>query len=572
MQLICIPNFNMDNFIVSARKYRPTTFDDVVGQAHITDTLLHEIESNKLAQAFLFTGPRGVGKTTCARILAKVINQRVDGTDPNQDFAFNIFELDAASNNSVEDIRQLIDQVRIPPQVGKYKVYIIDEVHMLSSAAFNAFLKTLEEPPAYAIFILATTEKHKILPTILSRCQVFNFNRIEIKDMTKHLQGIANKESVSAEEDALHLIAKKADGGLRDALSIFDQLVSFSGGNITYAKAIEILNVLDADVYFKQMQSILVGDVASVLVSLDEIIRRGFDGQHFLSGLSGHVRDLILCKDSKTERLLDVSAQFEQRYKDQSAQFTYSFLLNALNLLNECDEKYKTSRHPRLLLELTLMKLAHLDGFIKNLLDAEELKKKFHNSPEKDLEKSAVSKPEKAAQVIHTDKIAATRIPNIAVPKLADEDKNKLAESQAVQTHNEIEFQNTINSSSTVEIKTTEELKVFDLEKIWQGFAANQGGRIGGFLKTVEKRLEGSKLILTARGTAYLGLEEIKIPLSSYLKENSAGNITEIEIVKGESQLEESLVPYTNKEKLEAMLKEHPELANMIQALDLFAG
>lgn len=367
----------MDHFIVSARKYRPTTFDSVVGQKHVAETLMHEIESNKLAQSFLFTGPRGVGKTTCARILAKVINSRVEGVDPNQDFAFNIFELDAASNNSVEDIRHLIDQVRIPPQVGKYKVYIIDEVHMLSSSAFNAFLKTLEEPPPYAIFILATTEKHKILPTILSRCQVFNFNRIEVRDMVAHLRGIADKEGVQADENALHLIARKADGGLRDALSIFDQLVSFCEGNITYEKAVEILNVLDHETFIGVVDALRQGDAAQCLVMFDDIIRKGFDGSSFIGGLASHLRNLAVCKDAKTEVLLDVGGGFSERYHQQSASLSFAYILNALNLVNECDEKYKASRNPRLLIELCLMKLAHLNSYLAGIGDIEELKKKF---------------------------------------------------------------------------------------------------------------------------------------------------------------------------------------------------
>lgn len=373
--LICSPL--MDNFIVSARKYRPTTFDAVVGQKHVAETLMHEIESNKLAQAFLFTGPRGVGKTTCARILAKVINSREEGADPNQDFAFNIFELDAASNNSVENIRNLLEQVRIPPQVGKYKVYIIDEVHMLTQQAFNAFLKTLEEPPSYAIFILATTEKHKILPTILSRCQVFNFNRIDIKDMVEHLRGIAKKEGVDADENALHLIARKADGGLRDALSIFDQLVSFSEGKLTYEKAVEILNVLDVETFFDIADALRRADIAHCLLTLDDILRKGFDGSTFIGGLAEHFRNLAVCKDNKTESLLDVGSDFRHRYSEQSAGMSFAFMLNALNVINESDEKYKASRNPRLLVELTLMKLAHLESYLKGIEDIEELKKKF---------------------------------------------------------------------------------------------------------------------------------------------------------------------------------------------------
>jgi DNA polymerase III subunit gamma/tau len=367
----------MDNFIVSARKYRPLSFDDVVGQRHVTETLLHEIENNKLAQAFLFTGPRGVGKTTCARILAKVINSREMQASPDQDFAFNIFELDAASNNSVDDIRSLIDQVRIPPQVGKYKVYIIDEVHMLSTAAFNAFLKTLEEPPPYAIFILATTDKHKVLPTILSRCQVFNFNRILVRDMVEHLRGIAEKEGVKAETEALHLIAVKADGGLRDALSIFDQLVSFTGGDLSYARSVEILNVLDADVYFRLTEALLAEDRSSALLIFDDILGRGFDGQFFISGLSEHFRNLMVCREPATAHLLEVAEAFKPRYAEQAAKVDLSFLINALNFTNDADQQYKTSRNPRLLVELALLKLCHLREYVRMVPDIEALKKKF---------------------------------------------------------------------------------------------------------------------------------------------------------------------------------------------------
>ena len=365
----------MDQFIVSARKYRPTTFEDVVGQRQVAETLMHEINNNKLAQAFLFTGPRGVGKTTCARILAKVINAQ-DGGDPNQDYAFNIFELDAASNNSVEDIRHLIDQVRIPPQVGRYKVYIIDEVHMLSTAGFNAFLKTLEEPPSYAIFILATTEKHKILPTILSRCQVFNFNRIETKDMVEHLKGIAQKENIEASEDALHLIARKADGGLRDALSMFDQLVSFGGGKITYESAVDILSVLDLDTFFDVANLLSSSNIGDALLIYDGIIKKGFDGSTFLGGLASHFRNLAVSKETKTQTLLDVSESFKSKYLEQSSAFSFAFILNGLNMVSEAEEKYKQSRNPRLLVELMLMKLGHLNAFIQSIPSLEEVKKK----------------------------------------------------------------------------------------------------------------------------------------------------------------------------------------------------
>src|SRR6056300_545328 len=306
----------MDHFIVSARKYRPQTFKDVVGQQAITNTLLNAIENNHLAQALLFTGPRGVGKTTCARILAKMINS--DGTEKeNEDFAFNIFELDAASNNGVDQIRELTDQVRIPPQVGKYKVYIIDEVHMLSASAFNAFLKTLEEPPSYAIFILATTERHKILPTILSRCQVFNFNRITVPDIVKHLKSIGESENIDLEEEALHIIAQKADGALRDALSIFDQMLSISADrHVRYQDVVKNLNVLDYDYYFKVTDAFLQQDIGQVMLIFDDILDHGFDGQLFLNGLANHLRDLMVCRSPETVRLLDVPPHVHQKYLD----------------------------------------------------------------------------------------------------------------------------------------------------------------------------------------------------------------------------------------------------------------
>ncbi|TDN79826.1 DNA polymerase-3 subunit gamma/tau [Salegentibacter sp. 24] len=349
----------MEHFIVSARKYRPQTFKDVVGQQAITNTLKNAIEHNHLAQALLFTGPRGVGKTTCARILAKMINQ--DGTQsPDEDFAFNIFELDAASNNSVDDIRNLIDQVRIPPQVGKYKVYIIDEVHMLSQSAFNAFLKTLEEPPKHAIFILATTEKHKIIPTILSRCQIFDFKRITVADAKNYLGYIAQQEGVNAEEDALNIIAQKADGAMRDALSIYDRVVSFSGKNLTRQAVTENLNVLDYDTYIKVTDLILSNNIPQLLLSYNEILSNGFDGHHFISGLASHFRDLLVCKDQKTIQLLEVGEQTKARYFEQASKTDHHFLIKAIDLANECDLKYKTSQNQRLLVELSLMQLASI--------------------------------------------------------------------------------------------------------------------------------------------------------------------------------------------------------------------
>ncbi|WP_367330425.1 DNA polymerase III subunit gamma/tau [Sphingobacterium multivorum] len=367
----------MDNFIVSARKYRPITFDSVVGQQHITGTLKNAIHNNQLAQAFLFCGPRGVGKTTCARILAKTINCEniLAGTEPcgacdscksfQNGNSFSIHELDAASNNSVDDIRNLIDQVRIPPQAGKYKIYIIDEVHMLSQAAFNAFLKTLEEPPSYAIFILATTEKHKILPTILSRCQIFDFNRIKVEDMASHLARIADGEGIAYDQDGLHIIAQKADGGLRDALSMFDQIVSFSNKNVTYQAVIDNLNILDYDYYFKLTDAILREDAAQTLLIFNEILNHGFDGSHFIAGLSAHFRNLLVAKEPTTLKLLEVSDSIRQKYLQQSQKASPGFLLSALNISNQCEINYKTSKNQRLQVELSLLKTCHIVSAIK---------------------------------------------------------------------------------------------------------------------------------------------------------------------------------------------------------------
>ena len=362
----------MNQFIVSARKYRPQSFRDVVGQQAITNTLQNAIENNHLAQALLFTGPRGVGKTTCARILAKKINEQTSGETNDDDFAFNVFELDAASNNSVDDIRNLIDQVRIPPQVGKYKVYIIDEVHMLSNQAFNAFLKTLEEPPKHAIFILATTEKHKIIPTILSRCQIFDFKRITLNDTREYLKYIAEQQGITAEDEALQIIAQKADGAMRDALSIFDRVVSFSGNHISRQATSEILNVLDYETYFKVTDLILNNKLPELLLSFNDIIAQGFDGNHFVAGLASHFRDLMVCKNPATIQLMEVGEETQKKYSEQSARATVPFLMEAINIANDTDLKYRTSKNQRLLVEIALMQLASLtfEGDKKKMMDA----------------------------------------------------------------------------------------------------------------------------------------------------------------------------------------------------------
>ena len=349
----------MEHFIVSARKYRPQNFEDVVGQQTITNTLQNAIKNNHLAQALLFTGPRGVGKTSCARILAKEINQQ-NSTSDEEDFAFNIFELDAASNNSVDDIRSLTEQVRIPPQTGNYKVYIIDEVHMLSQAAFNAFLKTLEEPPAHAIFILATTEKHKIIPTILSRCQIFDFKRITVLDSKNFLKTISEKEGIIADDDALHIIAQKADGAMRDALSIFDRVISFSGNKLTREAVTQNLNVLDYDTYFSMTDLLLENKIPEVLNNFNTILAKGFEGHHFISGLASHFRDVLVAKDNSTINLLEVGDNAKKKYLEQSSKASISFLIQSIDKANQCDLNYRTSKNQRLLVELTLMQIASI--------------------------------------------------------------------------------------------------------------------------------------------------------------------------------------------------------------------
>ncbi|HHU25866.1 MAG TPA: DNA polymerase III subunit gamma/tau [Bacteroidales bacterium] len=407
----------MEPFIVSARKYRPTTFKSVVGQEALTTTLKNAIAGNKLAHAYLFSGPRGVGKTTCARIFAKTINCLNPAPDHeacnacescvafNEQRSYNIHELDAASNNGVDDIRSLIDQVRVPPQIGKYKVYIIDEVHMLSQAAFNSFLKTLEEPPAHALFILATTEKQKIIPTILSRCQVYDFNRIRVSDIVAHLQHVALQEGVKAEPEALNVIAQKADGGMRDALSIFDQTVSYTGGNVTYQSVIENLNVLDYEYYFRLSDAILEGNVVDALLILNYILNRGFEGQYIISGIASHFRDLLVSKDPATAQLLQMGASIRERYAVTAQRCPTEFLYQAIELANECDLNYRLSKNRRLLLELTLIKLCQLTG--GTTPHKEEMKRGLEPIAISTETKTTASSPE----VVRSDSKPGTTVP-----------------------------------------------------------------------------------------------------------------------------------------------------------------
>lgn len=415
----------LSSFVVSARKYRPARFEDVAGQEHITTTLKNALRSDHLAQAFLFCGPRGVGKTTCARILAKVLNCQNSGAEfepcntcPscnafNENASFNIIELDAASNNSVENIRTLIDQVRFQPQQGKYKIFIIDEVHMLSQAAFNAFLKTLEEPPPYAIFILATTEKHKILPTILSRCQIFDFKRIQIPEIAAQLEGICAREGISAEPEALHVIAQKADGALRDALSIFDRMVAGAGKTVTYQQVIENLNVLDYDYYFRLVDAFLSEDLSQALLLFDEVVNKGFDEDLFMNGLAEHLRNLLVCKDPETLTLLEVGAGLRERYLSQALLAPHFFLLTALNLANDCDIHFKMARNKRLHVELYLLKMAYIQSTMENARGVVEPEKK---NPERPVEASSPSPPPSAVQKKEKAEVAPQEV---AVPKPA---------------------------------------------------------------------------------------------------------------------------------------------------------
>lgn len=624
----------MDQFIVSARKYRPTTFEDVVGQRQVAETLMHEINNNKLAQAFLFTGPRGVGKTTCARILAKVINAQ-DGGDPNQDYAFNIFELDAASNNSVEDIRHLIDQVRIPPQVGKYKVYIIDEVHMLSTAGFNAFLKTLEEPPSYAIFILATTEKHKILPTILSRCQVFNFNRIETRDMVEHLKGIAQKENIEASEDALHLIARKADGGLRDALSMFDQLVSFGGGKITYESAVDILSVLDLDTFFDVTSMLSSSNIADALLVYDGIIKKGFDGSTFLGGMAAHFRNLAVSKETKTQSLLDVSESFRSKYLDQANDLSFAFILNGLNAVSEAEEKYKQSRNPRLLVELMLMKLGHLNSFIQSIPSLEEVKKKIGQSNEvskaapfkrsasivedkpksvtppilptnvttadlaekspagdaqsetvaevktatstaQDVALKSVESPVKDLAPNQLEQVAATRL---KVGSFEEFKRKKAATTKPVDeiatptTEQDVDAEDLSDRSGIESVAATVPVSTVapkTLDEFWVEFYQPQTPRVLTCLKGLKYAIEDNVLVITLNASHQESIiEEIRPQMMQAIRAQIPHlNIQGIQSVVGKIEVQERR-PYTDKEKLEYLMKKHPGLAEALESLHL---
>lgn len=593
----------MDNFIVSARKYRPVTFDSVVGQQHITNTLKNAIHNNQLAQAFLFCGPRGVGKTTCARILAKTINcenisehtEACGECESCKSFtggaSFSIHELDAASNNSVDDIRNLIDQVRIPPQSGKYKIYIIDEVHMLSQAAFNAFLKTLEEPPSYAIFILATTEKHKILPTILSRCQIFDFNRIKVEDMANHLASIANKEDVSFENDGLHIIAQKADGGLRDALSMFDQIVSFSNRNLTYQAVIENLNILDYDYYFQLMDAIAAEDAAETLLIFDNVLNRGFDGGHFIAGLSNHIRNLLVTKEPKTLKLLDVSENIKKKYFDQSTRLSSGLLLSALNIANQCEISYKTSKNQRLQVELALLKMCHLSSAIKLAVNGVstsqvELKKKLPesiNPPSSTPTPTTTSKP--IAPVANPIKVEAPKPVVQASSQTAPvEEKKKFSSgkgwgaiktSVAVPSLDKIFEEKEADSSEENDLVQGNEFREITLNAFiskWNALAEKMKNENRITIYTImtanAPRLKGNLIEIDVENAVQSDqLKEGKIDVLNYLRVELQNFSLDIETF----QLEQSVIrkAYTSQEKYKVMAEKNPALETLRKTFNL---
>ena len=553
----------MSEFLVSARKYRPTTFDDVVGQSSVTSTLKNAIQSNQLAQSYLFCGPRGVGKTTCARIFAKEINL-FQNTDQIDDFSYNIFELDAASNNSVDDIRNLTDQVRVPPQIGKYKVYIIDEVHMLSQAAFNAFLKTLEEPPSHAKFILATTEKHKIIPTILSRCQIFDFKRVSNDDIVKNLKFVAQSENIKIEDEALFLIAEKSDGALRDSLSLFDRLVSFSDNSLTYKDVADHLNVLDYEYFFKITDQLLTNDISSLLVTFNDIINNGFDGQHFINGLSEHLRKLLLCQNQSTVNLLSVNESLKSKYLNQANNTDSNFLIEALNLTNTCDLQYKLSTNKRLLVEICLMQVSSI-----NFL--EQSKKKNKN-------------------FVVSSKNDNTSDSEPTVKNNNEPSEEKPAEKEKKESVIELKEVNSVPSSKTISIlgslkdeqeiedkieisKNSDHFSNDDLQTRWKEMNSNfsNKGKTNLVLalnsnKPVLK--ENYVVEVTLSNTSQVELlNEKKLNILGYLREKM--NNDSIDIITTVVQSDKNDTPYTNSDKYKKMYEQNKNLAILGQKLGL---
>jgi len=600
----------MENFIVSARKYRPATFETVVGQQHITGTLKNAIKNNQLAQAFLFCGPRGVGKTTCARILAKTINctsltpeQEACGTcESCQSFqsghSFNFHELDAASNNSVDDIRSLIEQVRIPPQAGKYKIYIIDEVHMLSTSAFNAFLKTLEEPPPYAIFILATTEKHKILPTILSRCQIFDFNRIQVDDISNHLAKIADRENISTDNDGLHIIAQKADGGLRDALSMFDQIVSYTNKNVTYKSVIDNLNILDYDYYFKLTDYLTNGDVSNTLLLFNEILNNGFDGNNFINGLAGHFRNLLVGKDNQTIKLLEVSENIKQKYLAQSNGANLGFILTALNLANQCDLNYKNSKNQRLQVELALIKMCHIPSVIQlanTATDQDQDKKKTLVSSKeaeslkpKDQSEIKVESPKVAPAVEKQQAPAVTKpaqvtpskieVPKVSVPPTSPIKIQPLTKSTGSLIPSLTDFNSNNNldgEENEPQLVKGNEKQAFTKEQFmvyWQQYIqkAKKDDKIHLFtlLSSNEPIVDGFNITVLVENIALEAtLQDEKIDLLNFLRA-SLSNF-DIQLTSKRIAPKKSDRIYSNKDKYAYLVEKNPQLEEFRQRFNL---
>jgi DNA polymerase III subunit gamma/tau len=578
----------MENFIVSARKYRPASFDMVVGQDSITNTLKSAIQNKHLAQAYIFCGPRGVGKTTCARIFAKTINcselnensEACDKCESCLSFnslrSFNIHELDAASNNKVEDIRSLNDQVRIPPQIGKYSIYIIDEVHMLSSSAFNAFLKTLEEPPAHAIFILATTDKHKIIPTILSRCQIFDFNRIKIGDIVAHLTYVSNKEGVGVEEEALHIIAQKADGALRDALSIFDQIVSYSGKSITYNHVIENLNVLDYENYFKTIDGALMGDVSSVLLTFNEILEKGFDGHNFISGLNSHLRDLLVSKDESTLRLLEVPPTIKQRYLQQTEKCPVDFLFKALEIGTNCDLNYKNSKNPRLHVELSLISLIRLINITE--VGSEKKKPDLKEEEIQDTVQDTHSKPELKAdelqapdrKIVIKDDSPVRHNPVINKPSRSFSIKEIISDEEiAVEKTEEVADQPDTEAVDDNKVEFTTE----GFEEAWQEFKnqiKSDGTRIVSMFNMIRPEIDSDNSILIHLSNAVqkdIFVQNYKQRLLLLIENRFL--VTDFNIVTSVDLSETNDILYTDEQKQNYLFEKYPVLKDMKKTFNL---
>ncbi|MBA3647588.1 MAG: DNA polymerase III subunit gamma/tau [Chitinophagales bacterium] len=578
----------MENFIVSARKYRPSRFEDVIGQPQVTNTLKNALRTNQLAQAFLFCGPRGVGKTTCARILAKAVNceNLTIDFEPcnecaaceafNNNQSFNIHELDAASNNSVEDIRSLIDQIRFAPQTGKKKIYIIDEVHMLSSSAFNAFLKTLEEPPSYAIFILATTEKHKIIPTILSRCQIFDFNRIQTDDIVTHLSIVAKKENIKAEKDALHLIARKAEGALRDALSMFDRISIFANGQIQYSEVIENLNILDYDYFFRITDFFLSEDSSSALLTFNQILQKGFDGENFLTGLADHFRNLLVAKDSNTIELMDFSENIRQRYLQQAGYTSMGFLLSGLSIITEQEIQYRTSKNRRLCVEMAILKLCFLPSAIQLSKDRSvEVKKKS----QPDIEKP---KPEMVTnQQVNEFPVQNQQLPKNEVPIPREVLKQQNGNSIKLSSLSDLKKEIQKNESEEKDIPQVEivyeEIDHYAFQQVWKSYLQKLDGDkkipVVKILETFPPEIKEKKTILIAVGntTFYNHLNSEREEMSYFLKKELGKKSIDliIRVDKTKSKAETNWKPYQAIDKFNHMVKKNPKLKDFKDRLKL---